>query len=676
MRPSHGSCRSSRASCLCIVLAAVRVASLAGSAVSAQPIRSGELLLADDFSRFAAATPELGVVGTSAVRWGKRDAGPDGTPLPTLVLGVDGALHIRYHSGRNNAPGVYLGGVTHADAVIAVTVGRSLMKGRKHRAIITYRAVSPDGLGSHGPKAYHVELTPDWSGSRDVLLRYGKQVVAVGDVAEARAETDVHRVRVAFAGYHHRVDVGGKPVIDYWEHETGRNASGSIGLGQYYSQGVWDDFELSAAVSDDSQPPVDTTSGRIAPLVYQGRPLFVLGTFDKPWPVDLAEWREAGGNAAIVPCFPDSDPLGKREAELRALAQWGTDNDVAMVYCPLISFYSKDGSRTIPTRQEEIPAKRELIDAMLGITASHPNTLGYWTFDEIENHLYKAYGEWKEKRDKGLSEWIADTMKWTYEAFKAGDPDAYVMPTIAWWTTYEGLAPLYDVNVPNTYPCGTDEAHLRADLYTVVYDAVKAADAVRATGRTSFVFMPPVFDIIDGYRAASLAELRYCYLAPVTQGAMGILSWRLGRCSLPYRRAVVYPAMREVKRLVPWLLGEWHDDKVTSNRDTATVEYLREFPERIRLIPGEEDAEMLKAGVDAVPDCSHCLRRRPDNTYLLLSVNNRREPLEVTFTIRGISALPDTAREMIAWYELPITGATITEALEPFAVRAYVFTPE
>lgn len=675
MESSLGSQRSSRTTWLCLALAAAWISGCAGPTVSAQDIRSGNLL-ADDFGRFGTATSELGTVGTSTVRWGKRDAGADGAPLPNLVLGVEGALHIRYHSGQNNAPGVFLEGVAHADAVISVTVGRSLMKGRTHRAIVTYRAASDDDLGPHGPKAYHVELAGDWSGSRDVLLRYGKQVVAVGDVAETRTEDDVHRVKVAFAGYHHQVEVDGKRVIDYWEHEAGRNGPGQIGFGQYYSQGVWDDFELAAAVSDGSRPPTDTASGRIAPLLYQGRPLFVLGTFDQPRTEDLAEWKEAGCNAVIVSCFRGSAPGPENEARLRDLTQWGADHDVAMVYYPLINFFSKDGDRTIPTRQEEIPAKRELIEAVLAVTADHPNTLGYWTFDEIENHLYKAYGEWEAKKDKGLAAWIADSMKWTYDALKAGDPDAYVMPTIAWWTTYEGLAPLYDVNVPNTYPCGTDEAHLQADLYTVVYDAVKAADAIRATGRTSFVFMPPTFDIIDGYRPASLPELRYCYLAPVTQGAMGILPWRLGRCSMPYRRAVVYPVMREVKRLIPWLLGEWHDDKVRSNRDTATAEYLKEFPERIKLLPGEEDAETVEAEVDAVPDCSHCLRRRPDNNYLLLCVNNRREPLDVTFTIKGIPGMPDRAREMIAWYEVPIANGTITEALEPFAVKAYTFTPE
>ena len=91
--------------------------------------------------------------------------------------------------------------------------------------------------------------------------------------------------------------------------------------------------------------------------------------------------------------------------------------------------------------------------------AYHPQTLGYWAFGEPENALYRAYAAWDQKKDQGLAEWIAEGMKWTYETLKSGDPDAYVMPTIAWWTTYEVLAPLYDVNAPNEYPTLTKDLH-------------------------------------------------------------------------------------------------------------------------------------------------------------------------------------------------------------------------
>lgn len=654
--------------CLCALALLVSIA-------HPQEIRSGALLAADGFDRFTTPTPDIGKVETGEAAWGKNDADTDGNPIAGLVTGANGELQLRYASGKNNAPSVYLEGLTTADAVMFVTVGKSLMGSRTHTAVINYRAPEAKAVTSHSANAYHVEIAGDWSKSRDVLLRYGSQVLAVGNVADERTAQSVHRVRVAFSGFHHQVSVDEKPVIDFWETESGRNDAGYVGFGGYYSQGVWDDFELDAAITDVTEQPVGG-SGRMAPLIYQGRPIFVLGTFDMPREEDLAEWKEAGGNAAIVGAFRENQSAEERRQELERLAQWGADNDAAMIYYPLINFFSKDGEQAIPTLPEELPAKKALLEELLSVTAEHPNTLGYWTFDEIENHLYKAYKDWNEKKDRGLAQWIAETMKWTYETIKDRDPDSYVMPTIAWWTTYEGLAPLYDVNVPNTYGCGPDEPHLGGKMYTIVYDAVKAADAIRASGRTSFIFMPRSYDILEGSRPASVLEQRYCFFAPITQGSMGLLPWRLGRCSMDYRRAVIYPCMREVKRLIPWLLGEWHDEKVTSNHDTATADYLKEFPERIKLLPGEEDAPMVKAEVDAVPDCSYCLRRRPDNSYLLLACSNRKEPLEITFTLKDIPGLPASARDMINWHDVPIVNGTITETFEPFAVRAYVFTVE
>ena len=547
------------------------------------------------------------------------------------------------------------------------------MNDRTHAAIISYRAEDPQAAaGGYQAGAYHVELAHDWSGSRDVILRYGRQVLAVADVAAQRSAGDSHQVQVAFVRDHHQVWIADEKVIDYWEIEGGRTGPGHIGFGGYYSAGTFDDFRVAEARSDALGPTFDTTNGRIAPLVFQGRPFFALGTFDRPVD-DVAEWLEAGGNAAIVGVMGQNQSAESRQAGLQEVAGWAGDHDVALSYYPLIDFYSKEGDKTIPTRPEEIAAKEKLLDEMLTFTADHRQTLGYWTFDEIENHLYKAYEDWEDGKDTGLAEWIGQTMRWTYDTIKTRDPDSYVMPTIAWWSTYEGLAALYDVNVPNEYPTREEFEPLEAPLYNIAYDSVRAADAVRATGRTSFVYMPGIFDAMAGWRAPTRGEMRYCWFAPLTQGATGILAWRLGRCSPDYRRGVVYPVMREVKALVPWLLGEWHDEKVTSNRDTATAKYLKEFPQRIQTVREEGQAEMIE--IDAVPDCSHMLRRRPDNTYLLLAVNNTRKALPVSFTLQDIAGLPEHALERIDYRPVPIDQNRISDTIEPFGVRAYVIAP-
>jgi len=643
----------------------------------AQEIAEGDLLVADDFARFDGSATELGETPAGAKPWHKRIPARDGAPMEQIVRGVNGEMMVGYSSGSNpHDTGVAVSEFTIADASISLTVGPSSMASRTHLAFINYRARTlGSAAGGKQPDAYHVEIGGDWSGSRDVRLLYGGQSLAAADIADSRSPQDIHHVRVAFAGAHHTVWVEGEKVIDYWEYAPGRESAGHVGFGGYYSIGTFDDFELRAASLGDAELVPVREDGRMLPLMFQGRPFFVLGSFDQPRTDEEArEWLDAGFNTALFAVMREGVAEEDNRATLQTAADWAAKYEVAAVYYPCLNPYSKDGDQPTVTKPEDIPAKAAILTQMLSVTSEHPQTLGYWTFDEPENHVYKAYAQWDQRKDKGLAEWMAEGLQWTYETLKAGDPDAYVMPTIAWWTTYEGLAPLYDVNVPNTYPCGEDEAPLQADLFEVVYDAALAADAVRATGRHSFVFMPPMFDVINGGRAASRRELLYCCLAPVTQGSMGVLGWRLGRCSQLYRQMVIYPVMRDVSRLVPWLLGDWQDEKVSSDHDTPTAEYLKKFPVRIRLVPGEEDAEEIE--VPGVPDCSYALRRRPDNTYLLLAVSNRKEPMTVTFTLKDIPGLPGTAFDYLDYARIPIVDGRITDSFRPFGVRAYIIEPK
>jgi len=650
----------------CPTMMVVVIAALVAWPSHAQQIEVGRALAADDFDRFGEATTEIGALPEGGHAWAKAVTAPDGTVMDTLVRGMDGQLWIGYSSGTVNGPVVWVDGLSVADGAIELTVGPSTMGERPHTAIISYRARDEAAIAPMGADAYHVWLVQDWSGSRDLELRYGSERIAAAGIADAHDPAASYRVRIAFAGDHHQVSVDGEALIDFWDWRPGRAEAGYLGFGGWYSQGLFDDFVVREA-GPAGEPVYDTSTGRIPPLIYQGRPFLPVGVYGRPGEEDIADFLESGGNCVIVPTFSESAPSEVRLAQVRGVAQWGAENGIALSYFPGIDFYSRDGEQAIPTRPQEIPAKLALIREMLSVTADHPNTLGYWTFDEPENVTYKAYREWEERKDVGLAQWLAEGMRWTFEALKAGDPDGYVMPTIAWWTTYEGLAPLYDVNVPNTYQAGEE-------IYQVVYDCLCAADAIRATDARSFVFMPAVYDTPEWY-LHTRPEMRYSFIAPFTQGAMGILGWRIGRASIDYRRAVIYPSLREVDRLTPWLLGEWHDGLVTSDRDTATANYLKELPVRVRLVPGEEDGETARVEEDAVPDCSHCLRRAADNTWLLIAVSNRREAMTVTFTL-DIDGLPETALDMIDWREVVIEDGTITDSFEPFAVRAYRIVPD
>jgi hypothetical protein len=632
----------------------------------AQDIREGRLLLADDFNRFTTTTTTLGQSPVGGRIWERQLPIEDGVPVESVIRGTKGALTIGYKSGvKPLDTGVSPVDVTLADGLISLRAGPSHMPKRCHHACISYRAQTIEGAaGGRGPDAYHVELAGDWSGSRDVLLRYGRDLLAAGDVADKREPADSFRVRVAFAGDRHSVWIDDRKVIDYWEVEAGRNGPGRLGFGSFCSIGEFDDFRVAEAHPGATTPPSNPNG--LGPLVFQGRPFFVVGTHNPPDDEDLLEWLVAGCNtAALNPPAADTVP---RE-------RWATKHGIAAIYFVGGGLYSKENGRTTVTKPDEIPVKAARLKDILALTAEDPWTLGYCTFDEPENALYKAYREWDRKKDRGLAQWIAEGMKWTFDTLKNGDPDAYVMPIVAWWTTYRDMAPLYDVNVPNHYPTLQADAPHQGPLYEVVLDAAQAADAARDTQRTGFVYMPGIFDTMPGrWRAATLRELRYLCFAPITQGALGVLPWRLGYCSKPYRRAVVYPVLREISRLRPWFLGEWCDQIVTSDRDTATADYLQKLPRRVRMVKDEEQTE--KVETDMVPDCSHCLRRRPDNTYLLLAVNNRLEPVEVTFSLTAIPGLPDTALDLIEYARSPITDGRLHDSLEPFAVRAYLIEPK
>lgn len=624
-----------------------------------QEITTGQLLLADDFSTF---TQE---------KWGLRLPVKDGQTVPVIVA-RDQALHIAYSSGNNpHDTGVYAAGFTVADAVVSLTVGPSTMPGRAHTAMLSYRAADPQAAaGGMMPGAYHVELAGDWTGTRDVVLRYGAELVAAADLAPQRDPRGTMKLQVAFAGDLHRISVDGKQVIEYWESVPDRTAAGHVGFGGYYSAGSFDDFTVHAA---QLQTGAAARKAPEAPLLFQGRPFFVNGTYDMPGEADTQEWLDAGGNTVIVACLTEPTPEDRRQ-RLLELTAWAERYHVAMVYYPAFFPFSKQGDKVIPTLPAEIPEKVKLYQEMLSITASHPWTLGYWTFDEPENHVYKAYSDFEQKKDQGLAEWIAAGMKWSYDTLKAADPEAYIMPTIAWWTTYEGLAPLYDVNVPNEYTWPEKGRPFTGPMYHMLYDARLAMDAVRATGRSGVVYMPGIFDNLEGGRAATRQELRYGYFAPLTQGAVGLLPWRLGRCSPPFRRAVIYPVMREVKALQPWLMGEVVVGKVTSDHDRGTAEYLRKLPLRIKTVAGEETDETRQ--VDTVPDCSYILRRRPTGGLLLLAVSNRAEPTELTFTLKDLPNLPETAREALDWAAVPIREGQIRDAFAPFGVKTYLIEPK
>jgi len=471
-------------------------------------------------------------------------------------------------------------------------------------------------------------------------------------------------------------------------------------------------LEITAPVFAGRAPAQAKKKARLAPIppvMFKGKPFFPLGAYDtfkigeagKFGSMDPG-FQEAGGNFTdfgllYLPPEHTNDIYKKvyhthgQGAIFAALDQIKDDpawRDVALLVglgTNLMldeSEADKVGMNHMlkPATGEKLELRKKVLAAAAAKLAAYPNVIGY-TMDEPENCVWKYYEanhkeEWKKNQDKGLSARMLEWLGWTREVIKKHHPSAQMMPIVAWTPNYPTTASLYDVLIANAYPWKLEgKKEFEADLYNVSYDAACQVAAVRAAGGgRSAIFMPPMYDLRKGHIGYTLNEQLYVLFAPLTRGVMGIHGWRLQRCSDGYRKFVIYPAMKEVHKLKEYFLGEWLDELVTSDRDTASVDYLKKFRTRVREVEGEEDG-VLERVKDAVPDVTYCLRKHPDGSYLLLAVNNQRAPLSATFTLD----LPKAPRFMIdninksdkVWFK----GNQATVKFAPFGVHAYIFRP-
>lgn len=404
------------------------------------------------------------------------------------------------------------------------------------------------------------------------------------------------------------------------------------------------------------QPAAEKARG-LAPLRFQGRPFFVLGTFDPPEQGMVAEWLAAGCNTTLVEVWEPRLRSEERRARVLARGAWARTHEVALIYYPTAVVLGQDGAGALPPPASEVPSRIAFLRDLLALTVGERQTLGYYTLDEPENFTREAYEKDRSGLERG--EWLTQRFGWIYETLRSGDPERYVLMTLGWWTCYESAAGLYDVNVPDEYP--QRGPPLSADLSIAVLDAARAAQAIRRQGRTGFLYMPPCFDVIDPpYRAATLGEFRYLCYGPLTQGAQGLLAWRLRRTRPEHQRSVVYPVFRELHTLLPWLEGQVVEGRVTSSADSPSA------------LGRLQDVLRRAKDVGSLPGCSYILRQALDGSYLLLAVNNRGEPLPVTFALTGLGATRDSAREIVRHTTTPIVSGHMAATFEPFGVRAWV----
>ena len=463
-------------------------------------------------------------------------------------------------------------------------------------------------------------------------------------------------------------------------------------------------LEISGIETMVSSLSVRKKKMRMKPLPavqFKGKPIFPIGAYDmhptggKAMITIDPGFLEAGGNFADfgVICMPwtyyntHSQPAifsaletiknDKRFENVALLVGLGWNLLMDDAETPP----GKWGMNTYvtPPRGVSLEKRRQELTEAVKKLRSYPNVIGY-TMDEPENLIWQYYkkhysDDWEKNKDKGLSAKMLEWIGWTNEIIRKNHPGALRMPIIAWWTNYLSAAPLYDVLIANTY-VKVDKEEFSGPLYDVSYDAAMQVDAVRrAGGGRTAIFMPQMYDNLNGIiRPLTLREQRYVNFAPITRGVMGIYGWRLQRCSSDYRKSVIYPAMKEVSLLSSFFLGEWHDELVSSDHDTATADYLKKFKVRIRLVEGEEEDDNVFVK-DIVPDVTYCLRKHPDGRHLLLVANNRREPLTVKFQL-DLKNLPAHLQDVLDGHRVRVNAkqGTFQDTFAPFDIHAYIIS--
>ena len=428
------------------------------------------------------------------------------------------------------------------------------------------------------------------------------------------------------------------------------------------------------------------------PVMLKGKPIFPVGAWDvlvrdsSGQSVIDYGFLAAGGNLALIgslglPGHPEyqqhrQPQLYKR---LELLSCRKEAENIALIVALDHALYMQetfDENKKVfyqPVLGDEAKKRSGILAEDLRKLRNNPNILGY-TIDEPENAFYKYYSKnngklWPKDDQHGLEPMMSEWCLWFNDTIRKEHPEAKLMPIVAWWTSYDKVPEMYDILMPDQYPTKVEQ------MPEITYDAIMAVRAARkAGGNRTVIYIPPMFDKCNGYLYLNREQQRYACFSPIVNGAMGILGWRLLRCSEKHKAKVVYPTISELTQLSDFFLGEWHDDLLSSDRDTTTAEHLKRFREKVTMAEGGEDGKMVEAKC-VVPDVSHCLRRNPaTGEYLLVVCSNLTEDAKVKLTIKK-GAFPKILIDYFTREQFPTKGNTVELELKPFDTKAFKWIP-
>jgi hypothetical protein len=397
-------------------------------------------------------------------------------------------------------------------------------------------------------------------------------------------------------------------------------------------------MRAGAASSDINKSSFQAVQ-QLRPLMHKGKPFFPIGAYSQTRNFDNS--------------FVNFEYLAKQG--WNTVLQHVSDNQTDIKF---LNDADAAGFAVILSMHNPIAAQdQNAVAKKVSTLKDYPAVLGYYIFDEPEN-VYSAGEEYKRSlhiRSLGLGKFIISKLGWVKPLIRTIDSDRehYIFMCIGWWTFYEDLSVLCEINLPNEYPTGNTKTEFEGPQANIIYDAKLAAQAAYKTGGQGFCYTPLAVNITSGmenYRPPTINEFRYSVFAPITQGAMGIIYWAGYRCKPPYTEQVVYPVTRQLNELTPFFLGKWLDEKLQCEPSQSSTPLLKKLD---------------------IPTVSGCLRESDNGKYLLLAVNNRAEITLATFRV-NIERLPSQARDFITGRLVPITGGEIKDLMGPYGVCAYI----
>ena len=428
---------------------------------------------------------------------------------------------------------------------------------------------------------------------------------------------------------------------------------------------------IGASANDGYQP---------RPLQYKGKDIFILGNWDLRWGTDKNDHginpflQQAGANCYFRHLRLSKPEELKKEMEI---IKWFNRHrpEITIVVGLDLQFILKNAGekKFIPVPANELPERRASFRKVLTELSKLDNVIGYYV-DELENRLHGTYGEWKKTQkladtemDIGLTRYMETAIAWITEDIKTYHPGAYFMPVQAWWTTYDQSDKLYDVLVANQYPSKT-RLQSDTDMYSVAYDAQKAAEAVKKLNKQCFIYCPAGFDILGSQwenTKYDIDDIRYMWFMPITYGAQGIMGWRMFRCSDQFAKTIILPVINEISALTPWFLGERMDKQIKCSNEGWTEYKVRR---RSRMM-GSEDEEF---DIRKVKTITYILRRNPaDQSILMLAANNSSREESALFTLKDLSC--NYALDLSNGQRMGFKG-NIRVKFAPFSVRAYLIS--